>query len=245
MIGLRSKIRNLIYTPNSAATIILGFPKSGTSALTGMLATRSGKSASIDTPCLWEPYLKKIQEDGLDFKKHVFNNPFRFSKDIVKEPNMVFLLDKLPEVFKMNKVIIIRRNPYKNIKSILDRLGLPGNLQRDSELPEFNKNWQRLLLEGKGDNYVERLANKWYNVDSQLKLISEYSLTFEVQYEDFNEHKVQTIDSIIEFLNWERKNSIDQILNKPYQPRSANNISISDFFGDNLVFLNNIFSNIL
>ncbi|QSS98032.1 hypothetical protein [Psychroflexus sp. ALD_RP9] len=234
MIPLRSTLKNKLTKPNPNPILILGFPKSGTSAITGLLAQSTGLSATIDTKYLWEPYLSQIIENKLDFKKHLYKNSYPFSKKIIKEPNLVFLVDQIISYYKQPKIVIIKRDKEKNIKSILDRLNLPGDLVSNPRPDKVNKNWHSLLFEN-DRHYVKTLSKKYDLAQNNLKKLSSLNPIF-IQYEDFLKDKKSTISHLTSTLDLSEKNDITSILDKPFQPSSKNKKSVDEFFGNNLKY---------
>jgi hypothetical protein len=236
MIPVRSILKNKLTKPNPNPILILGFPKSGTSAITALLSKRTGIQATIDTKYLWEPYLSQIIENKLDFKKHLSKNSYPFSKKIIKEPNLVFLVDHLIEYYRSPRVIIIQRDKAKNIKSILDRLNLRGDLLSNPSLEDVNKNWHSLLFDN-DKHYIETLSDKYDIAENNLEKLGCLNPVF-IRYEDFLQDKNKTIDNLAITLGLSLKDSISDILDKPFQPSSSNKKGVEDFFGKNFKYFN-------
>lgn len=235
MIPIRTILRNKFSSPNKNPILILGFPKSGTSAITGLLSRRTGLKATIDTKYLWEPYLTELLNNRLDFKKHIKKHSYPFSKSIIKEPNLVFLVDELLNYYKNPKVVIIKRDKAENIKSILDRLKIPGDLKKNPKPEIINKNWRSLLL-NEDRHYIESLSYKFDISTSNLEKFKHLNPIY-VNYKEFKQNKILTIDKITNSLDLKVKNDVSDIVNKPFQPKSQNHKSIEDFFGDNLKYI--------
>ncbi len=232
--GIRTKIRtayrHLTSKPNKDALFIFGFQKSGTSAIAGLLAEKTGKSVSIDTKYLWEPYQSEILKGSLTIEKQVRKYSYDFSKEIIKEPSATFFIPQLNSFFPLDKYIFIVRNPFDNIRSILDRLKLPGNLENlnyDDILPS----WQYIFEEQKGKDYIGVLAKRWVLANDQLDVL-ESSKCVLVKYEDFKKDKENYIDELAMKLDYKPINSISHLLNKQYQPKGNANVDLHKFFGD-------------
>lgn len=236
MIPVRSIIKNKLTKPNPNPILILGFPKSGTSAITALLSKCTGIKATIDTKYLWEPYLSQIIENKVDFKKHLSKNSYPFSKKIIKEPNLVFLVDHLLEYYKKPKIVIIQRDKTKNIKSILDRLNLRGDLLLNPRPEDVNKNWHSLLFDG-NKHYIKTLSDKYDTAQNNLKKLCSLNPVL-IKYEDFLKDKKSTIDNLTITLGLTIKNDISNIVDRPFQPTSKNKKSVNDFFRQNLKHLN-------
>ncbi|NNE15809.1 MAG: hypothetical protein HKN51_12575 [Saprospiraceae bacterium] len=223
--------------PNKNAIWIFGMQKAGTSVIAGLLAMRTGKSVTIDTPLLWQPYLNQIQTGVLDFSSHIRENPEPFSKDIIKEPNASLIIDRIMSCFVLEKYVFIYRNPFDLIRSILDRLNLPGN-ELNISIDSVHENWEHIF--GNGDNYIENLSNLWVRIYSQFDLINSRNCIL-VKYEDFNTDKLQVIDGLCEQLDLKPKYSITEKMNSQFQPKGNSSVNLKLFFGEeNIETINRI-----
>ncbi|MEJ2546159.1 MAG: hypothetical protein P8Y99_19010, partial [Calditrichaceae bacterium] len=147
--------------------IVLGNQKSGTSAIAHLLAYYGGMTKTIDTPVLWRKNARDIYTGKITLKKIVYKYPRPFKVQLLKEPNLTFMFYQLYDLFPYAKYVFIIRNPYDNIRSILNRLNLKGNLEELSEkhlntVPESWRNALTGLNFGKSKmNYIESLAYRW------------------------------------------------------------------------------------
>lgn len=182
-IGIRTYFRNLFSKPNKNAIWVFGFPKSGTSAITGLLSAATGLSATIDTKYLDDPFRTQIIERKLSIKHLVNKYSYPFSKQILKEPNATFFINEIGEFFLLHRYIFIVRNPFQNIRSILNRLNLPGNREYIS-MENVHPNWRYLFQVGKGKDYIDELVNWYLKVNSQYDKIEVENCKL-VRYEDF------------------------------------------------------------
>jgi len=228
--------------PNKDALWIFGMQKSGTTAIAALLAKRAGKTSTLDTPLLWTPYIEQLEFGNIVLKNHIKSNAYDFSKDIIKEPNATFLFNELKQVFRLNKYIVIIRNPFDTIRSILNRLNIPGNL-REINIAEVDENWQHLFFNN-GKQYIEDLTCLWKKAYDGNMLDSASCIL--VRYEDFNKNKLNFIDKLCFDLNYEIKADINHLLNKKFQPPGHRNIKLEEFFGDeNYNFIKNNCSGLL
>ncbi|MGV2831202.1 sulfotransferase [Myxosarcina sp. GI1(2024)] len=146
--------------------VILGNPKSGTTAIASLLGKATGKEVIIDPFYRIENSVnlrQKIQTKELTFRDFIQKHKYYFAPEIIKDPYLIFIYEEFLECFPQAKVIYISREPRDNIRSILNRLKIPGNLEvLDScyldELP--HKSAWKLVLEGQfplvpGNNYIE------------------------------------------------------------------------------------------
>ena len=228
---IKKKISTTLYKktlkPNKDAIWVFGIQKSGTSAIAGLLSERTGLSVTLDTTLLWNPYLKAINDGQLDFGEHIKKNPFDFSKQIIKEPAASLLIKHIKEHFYLEKYLFIYRNPYDVIRSILNRLDIPGD-KTNVNMHDVNINWRYIFKDG--TDYIEKLANLWLEVYSQESYIFNSRCVL-VSYDVFNKSKINFIDELCDNLNLPKKNNINEILNKNFQPRGNANVDLKVFFG--------------
>jgi hypothetical protein len=214
--------------PNKEALWVFGMQKAGTSAIASLLAHRTGKTATIDTPLLWNPYYNQLRNNKLSFCKHITKNSYDFSKEIIKEPAASVIIDQIDEYFDLDKFIFIYRNPYDVIRSILNRLGLPGD-KENIDLNLVNKNWRVHFNDG--ENYVESLIKLWIEVYSQNMYIENQRCIF-VKYEDFVLGKQVFIDSLCDKLGYQKIHDIEYLLDHNFQPKGEPNVNLIHFFGE-------------
>lgn len=228
--SFRQWLKNYLAIVNKDALWIFGVQKSGTSAIASLLAERTKQSVTIDTHYLWEPYLSNLNSGSLTLKEITKKYSYPFSRDIIKEPAATFFIEKVEDVFKLNKYVFIVRNPYDNIRSILNRLELPGN-KKNVSLNKINHNWQYLFKESRGENYVEVLTKHWLKANSQYQFIENKGCIV-VTYEDFLKDKKQFIDNLAHNLSLDATEDISHLLNKAFQPRGNSKVNLFEFFGE-------------
>ena len=220
---------------NSCPIFILGNQKSGTSAIAMLLAISTSHSVVIDLPGMYEPVQTSIHSGKVKFDDFIRSNRFDFSQNIIKEPCLTFLYSELKQFFPQARFVIIVRDPRDNIRSILNRLEMRGDLENIDHLinPNISPEWQ-LVLDGRwlglqGKTYIEMLSARWNRAaDVYLKQTNEMFL---VRYEDFIKDKVGTIERLARQLRLPRANSISDKVDIQYQARGNGGISWEDFFG--------------
>lgn len=215
--------------PNEEAVWIFGFQKSGTSAIAGLLAHMADKTVTIDTKYLWAPYSIAIKKGELELEQHVKKFSYPFSKDILKEPGATFYIDKIESFFTLKKYIFIVRNPFDNIRSILNRLDLPGN-KMNIRLEDVPPLW-RSKFPGHGRNYIRDLAELWLEANDQDPYMKNERCIL-IKYEDFKNSKEKAIASIVKKLDFPIKNSIQEIKDHPFQPTGTADVDLLEFFGE-------------
>lgn len=222
--------------------IVCGNQKAGTTVIASLLGKATNLSVEIDPFFRIKDQInlrKAILEKELLFKDLVCMNKYYFSFDIIKDPNFIFFLEEVRACFPLSKFVFIVRDPRDNIRSILNRLKLPGNLTSlgDDHLDSIPEAW-RMIIEGmipsiEGKNYVEKLANRWrLATDSYLQSVDQMIL---IRYEDFVLDKVFQINKLATTLGLEMTNDIVDYVDVQYQPRGQKNVNFADFYGsDNL-----------
>lgn len=227
--------------PNERAIFVLGNPKSGTTVIAGLLAEHAGASATLDLwPRLRRPRtLAAVHAGEVPFR--AFADRFRadFSRDVVKDVHLTFLYPQLSERFPAARFVMVVRDPRDNVRSILDRLDLPGDREDlDLSRHEMRPLWRAILdcpwLDvGAEDTYIERLARRW---SLAARVYLEHPDAMElVRYEDFLADKLGAISDLARRLGLERRGRIEDKLDRRYQPRGRSDVDWRSFFGpDNL-----------
>ncbi|NJK64630.1 MAG: sulfotransferase [Synechococcaceae cyanobacterium SM2_3_1] len=237
--NLANRFRRLPHAP----VIVLGNQKSGTTAIACLLGKACQQVTTID------PFFRI--DNSIELRRQLFARETSFDKiinqyksyfhgQIIKDPNFSFFYPDLKKAFPESKFIFILRDPRDNIRSILNRLKLPGNMKHldPTLLLSFqNTGWQ-YVIEGRlpdmeGETYIEKLAHRWNCVTNQF-LKHRENLTL-IRYEDFVHDKVSSITQLAKQVELLPQQDISQEVNVQFQPRGNPNIKWIDFFGyDNL-----------
>ena len=145
---LSYKFKKINRKINPDPIFILGNQKSGTSAIASILGSFSGKITAIDLFLSGFHYslftnwkYKKISTT--DF---INKNKYEFSADIIKEPHLSIFFDELKTEYPQSRFVMIIRNPFDNIRSILDRLDVVGNKTKlnKKDKKKFFHSWNLL-----------------------------------------------------------------------------------------------------
>lgn len=237
------KYRNA--TINYEPLFILGNPKSGTTAIATLISYATGKSLTSD-------FIRAIPRATLQlemkfkllhFQEFMEKYKYEFSKELIKSPLLTFFIKELKQYIPQAKYIFIARDPFQNIRSILNRLKIPGNLKQINlfEWDELNKTpaWklqlQSQVLGYSTDSYIEAMAYRWnYAVEGYFKNKDKMLL---VRYEDFKKDKENYIYRLCEKMDMLVKHNISSYLNVQFQPKGNQDIDIISFFGDHNVRL--------
>jgi len=225
-------VATVVYTK---PIIVLGNQKSGTTAIASLLADYGQLSKTLDIPELWEKD-SEIHLGKLSLSSFVKVTSHRFSSQLVKEPLLTFFFEELAQIFPNSGYLFIIRHPAENIRSILDRLGIPGNLKHvDTKDYTDNRTWMCVIdgstLNIKYRHYISRLAMRWV-IASEIYLKNKENM-FLVRYEDFVQDKYESIQGIARKLRIKRKHNIDGLMNIQYQPKGVNSgMSWTEFYGE-------------
>ena len=234
-------LRNLLARglPSARGRIIVsGMPKSGTTAIAMLMG------AAARLPVNSDPF-SRMDEAGIQFRDALYSGSSDLSEliqsygqffrgDLIKDPNFIFFADAVREIFPSAPFVIVIRDPRDNIRSILNRLNLPGRIQQ--EPPPYqgiNPTWQR-ILEGRtpdvpGSNYVQRIAERWA-LASRLYL-ERADWMIPVKYEAFKAAKEKTVSETLRNLGFARLKPIDHLVDRQFQPKGDHTVTWEEFFG--------------
>lgn len=221
---------------NNSPVIVLGNQKSGTSAIAALLGEMTGLTYSIDLRDeIRKPIFDKVYSGDLSLKRLIRKNRLDFTRDIVKEPNLSLLLPKLKKRFPESKVVMIVRDPFDNIRSLLDRLDIPGNTEilSDEQNDKLSLTWKKIIFNsGLNTNklgHIENMAYRWNLIVSEY-FKHDHDLIL-VRYEDFNKDKTGTIKSLAKRLGLKSEHDIAGIINKQFQQKGNTVSNYLDYFG--------------
>jgi hypothetical protein len=226
------------FTPvNPNPVLILGNQKTGTSAIAKLLALATGLSVTIDLPRMIRDARPNMHVTELSLPNLIAQNKREFSRDIVKEPALTFIYKQLVQGFPQSPIIFVTRDPRDNIRSILDRVSLPGNASQlcESDLQSVEAAWRFYTLDGHWLGhaelpYIDRLAARW-NLAADIYLQHPDSMVL-VRYEDFVSDKAGTIARLAESIGKPVVSDITAQVNVQYQRQGRNRgANWHDFFG--------------
>tara|TARA_E500000331_G_C17273023_1_gene720274 strand:+ start:19268 stop:20035 length:768 start_codon:yes stop_codon:yes gene_type:complete len=232
------KILSYFSESNPKPLFILGNPKSGTTIIAKLLskATKQSLTSDIKSITKYSPLL--LEFELMNIKDFIQEHAYEFSKDIIKEPSLSFFTDDLLGLYLDSKFVWIVRNPFQNIRSILNRLKIPGNLQKINfedyvelkKTPAWKLNLQSKMFGYKSKNYIEALAFRW-NHAFNIYMQNEERIVL-VKYEDFLIDKKSFIEKLALEIGFSIKDDISSHVNIQYQPKGNSNIDLKAFFGE-------------
>jgi len=240
---LREQMLSLLSTPHPSPLFIFGNQKSGTSAIANLLAALTGQRLIADFAGAREPYMGRLLRGEMPICDFVSANRWAFSAPIVKEPSLTFVADGLMDHFAVDRAVFIIRDPWANIRSILNRLQLRGDADFpvQTEIRKINRSWQSILrgqdLELAAAHFVTILARRWLRAVEICDALGSRAAI--VRYEDFNRGKIAAIGELAGKLNLPVRNNIAAIADHQFQPRGQTG-DLAEFFGPNLKRINDI-----
>jgi hypothetical protein len=232
---------------NERPVFVLGNQKAGTTAVAGLLARHAGLTFAHDLTRGLSGLAVAITRGQAPLQDLVDARRAAFGRDILKDPNLTFAYDALRERFPEAPVVMVVRDPRRNIRSILDRLGIAGTREAFrparhpgtfDEYPSMADDWG-IILDGTwmglgGDNYVGRLAARW---DRAARVYLEHDdvMTL-VRYEDFLEDRAAAVEALARRLGLPAYRDVSPHVDVQYQPPGPNRgVDPADFFSpDNL-----------
>jgi len=234
------ELRTALVRVNPRPIFILGNQKSGTTVIAALLSEYAGRSLTSDlVKEMKRPLLNRVHQGEMSFHQFIQLNKLDFSRSIIKEPALTLFYDELAEVCSGAKFVFVVRDPRENIRSLLQRLKLPGNLADlgDREMAGISPAW-RLIINGEwfdiqGQNYIEMLASRWLAMTSVMLEHKDRIVT--VKFEEFLQDKQAAIVSLAGCLDLKKVRDISGRLDVQYQPAGDRTVSWQEFFGsDNL-----------
>ncbi len=234
---LKSWLQNRLARVNRNALIVMGKEKSGTTAIAALLAARCRQSVTLDIPPLWGEAETQIRDGTLALEEFVKRHAVYFSRQIVKEPCLTFMSAQVVASFPVRRHVMVVRDPRDNIRSILNRVGIAGNLdQIDSEslrrVPQgwetvMDPIWNRCSPEA---HYIDVQAHRWVEATKCLST-GDAPRPVVIRYEDFVEAKRKAIDRLASDCGLEASVDIASLLDRQFQPKGNRDINWDEFFG--------------
>lgn len=238
-------LMNKVAKINPRPVLVIGNQKSGTTAIAALLAKRAGVSVTLDIPPLWGPAVGCIRNHSLSFADIVRRNRWAFSRAVIKEPALTFIIEDVLRYFDAATPIFVLRDPRDNIRSILNRVSLPGDgsgpLAANQQVTD--PGWADIIdgrsLAIAADSYVETLARRWkLSADSYLAHADRCIL---ICYEDFERDKQAAIEKLAHDVRLSMINDIRNFVDIQFQPRGNRDVPWRDFFGsENLSLIEEI-----
>lgn len=233
--ALRRLFGRFRYRVNQSATVVLGNQKSGTSAIAHLLADACALTKTVDIPEVWPPTMNELLRGTFDLASLARRNREPFSRDIIKEPYLTFIYPQLRRLMPDARIAFVIRDPRDNIRSILNRLEIPGNLNqleiKPDELPRAWSSFFESNLWGiEYEHYIDILAARWVlAANVYLECPDEMVL---IRYEDFLADKTGAIRRLASSLGLNAFKDISDRIDVQFQPKGKDRgIPWETFFG--------------
>ncbi len=227
-----------LSAPPRPGVFISGMPKSGTTAILKLMGLASG------TATLNDPFYQ-LDMKGIQFRDALFDGQLKlgelmrrypriFRGALIKDPNLIFFYDDLSAAYPDAGWVFTIRDPRDNIRSILNRLRLPG---RAAELAPLISNTQgawRRVLEGRsptlqGRDPFERMARRWVAMAEIADRAGERVVVS--RYEDFMLDKETQIASLCRDVGLDPLHSIAEQMDVQFQPKGDRRAVWGEFYG--------------
>jgi len=233
----KKKILCAMRSVNESPIFVIGNQKSGTTVIAALLSKCCEISSTLDVSCMHNAsVIERLYSDPSRLRRFVYENPLPFSRELIKEPGLTFLYPALTTQFPGACFVMVVRDPRGNIRSILDRHEIPGDLDSPNEahLDGVNPAWKQVLdgswMGLKGDTYIDMLAARWRKA-AQIYLENRQQVEL-ICYEDFCADKVGSIKDLAERVDLPQKNCIEHEVDTQYQSRGSNRgVDWEEFFG--------------
>lgn len=235
-----NKFLSCFYKAIKDPVFIIGNQKSGTTIISKLLSQATGEKLTCDFQRAINHSTLQLELDFklLDFPKFIQDYNYEFSKKIIKEPFLTYYINDLKYQFPKAKFILIIRNPFDNIRSILNRLNIPGNIDKFNfneyseiiKTPVWKLAMQTNMLGITSSNYIEAMANRWNYIVNSYYQNSERIIL--IKYEDFIKDKKNCIDILAKKVNLKVKYDISKKVNIQYQKKGDRSINLVNFFGE-------------
>jgi hypothetical protein len=219
---------------NPDAIFILGNQKSGTSAIAHLLSFATGIPATIDLKNeITNPTCYLVRSGEVSFSEFLDMNKEDFTRPIIKEPSLTILFNELRQTFKNAKFVFVVRDPRDNIRSILDRLKIPGDLRHLKQVTMIPRAWHVIInnvgLDLRGKSYIEKLAHRWNHMAEIYLRNKEHFIL--IRYELFLSNKIDTITSLANLLGVRTIYDVASRVDEQFQPAGMNrDKSWSEFY---------------
>lgn len=223
-----------LFGAHPEPVVVLGKEKSGTTAVAALLAHLTASWAILDMPRMWGDAEKELVLGRRDLGDWIRAHPADFAAPIVKEPALTFMATQVLAALPRARLLMVVRDPRANIRSVLHRAGLPGNLR---ELPP---GWQRnvprgweLVVDGRWlgleGTYVEMAARRWNLAVDGWEPHADRVVW--MRYEDFRADREAALRHVARSLDLPVRRALGTAAERQFQPAFSGAPSLGEFFG--------------
>jgi hypothetical protein len=239
MFRLAKKLRKFPDHRKRVDVVVLGHQKGGTTAIAKLLGRMCQMPVSVDP--FYEvdrgraKAVESVFRGEVQLSAVARRHPTLFWQPIVKDADFTFLWTQVAGLYPEARFVYVARHPVDTIRSVLNRLGLPGDPSPGVLPPMRNptRHWE-LILAGSlprvpGDDYVEKLAHRWQLAADTYATHRNRMLL--VRYEDFLRDKVSELTQVAGSLGLVAERDVFAEVDVPYQPPGNDKTSPLGFFG--------------
>ncbi len=225
-------------TQHSAPIFVLGNQKSGTTAIAALLAECLGETFISDVLYRNKVHLKDLLDADPSVAGLLAGHPQSFNATVIKDNDLTFVYPSLANTFPEATFVFVVRDPRQNIRSVLNRLNLPGDLdslsaEHYAHLSKKLPGWHTILtgssFGSNTDHYIDVLADRWVRAN-EVYLSASDRMTL-VRYEDFDSAKRPVIERLATELGFPVAHDISESQDRQYQPLGDRSIAPESFFG--------------
>lgn len=212
--------------------LVLGNQKTGSTAIAELLAAWGNLSATTDIHPL-QSADSDLPSDPAAVERFLQRARYYFRQNLVKENALTPATDALLDVLPQVRPVYVVRHPVHNVRSILDRVGLPGTPRPLHTLDLSNGGWRPIVanrhFKGTAQDHITSLAQRWSDTTALYRRHRD-RLTL-VRYEDFTADKEGCIRRLANRLDVPQETDIRPLLDVPFQPPGQHrSVSPTSFF---------------
>ncbi|MGB7448834.1 MAG: PIG-L family deacetylase [Ornithinimicrobium sp.] len=225
-------------TQRSAPVFVLGNQKSGSTAIAALLAECIGEKYVGDVLYRHKLTLKELLDGDPDLAALVGNDTDSLTAPVVKDNDFTFLYPSLARDFPRARFVFVVRDPRQNIRSVLNRVKLRGDLDSLSadqytHLRQKLPGWHTILTGSSfglnSHHYIDELADRWVRANEVYLGASEQMVL--ARYEDFDAAKRPVIERLAAELGRPVVNDISASQDHQFQPMGDRAVAPEEFFG--------------
>jgi len=202
--------------------LVLGNQKTGSTAIAKLLAHLGRLRAVTDIHPLHAPDAH-LPDDPSAVASFLQRMRYYVRHDLVKENELTPATGALLEVLPRARPVFVLRHPVHNIRSILDRVDLPGVPLPLDEISLSASNWRSIVtghrLGIEAPDHITALAKRWSHMTTLYR--RHQDRLHRVRYEAFTADKRATIRALATRLGIEPRQEIQPLLDVSFQPRGA------------------------
>ncbi|MFI8622633.1 sulfotransferase family protein [Marinomonas sp. NPDC078689] len=234
------KAKQIAAWKDQSPIFILGTQKTGTTAIAALLAKSCNEEVTLDLlKSIKDPaWLLRVSYGLQPFSDIVAKYEKDFSKKMIKEPWLTYFYEDLVTLYPKAKFVMVVRDPFSTIRSVLNRLQIPGDkarIDQDAYTDLTNIKIWKLALDSSwsgrpSEDYITAMAHRW-DIASRVYLDNQDRFHL-IRYEDFNADKQAAIAALSTALGYHSHGDIEPYLDIQYQVKGKRDTDLKAFFGD-------------